>query len=373
MDPPSPTSQNSSTSTATTDPSPPSALASEPDSPSSSMDSPPSSPPEPPDLLDDVFGSPDPDLDADFHSLSIGAGVHREQHPSDIPRLTSVHATAGYRDGVAAAREKAVQGGFDEGWVLGAGLGVRAGYVLGAMEGVTAAFDRAGSGERGSRGGQAGEGRPGVGGGARRRDLDEGGGVGEEEKDGVRSRGKVQVGDAGNGEGVGREIAPGSKEGKGSPSTRNGLELDLSTRAAFVLEQMRLELQITNLLSSVYINEDGTWKWPVEDLDQSDIYQIRGNGAIQTGKKDENWTSKPWSDIEMSAITFTSEKVQSSEIEIGEEKENEKGVVGIDSVAEAHPLIRKWSYIMATWAQRLGVDRENIMASLDRKPARTES
>ena len=95
-----------------------------------STESPPQS-----DLLDDVFDV--------FDVFDVQDSVSRAsslqlQEPSDIPRLRSVHTTAGYRDGIAAARTAALQPGFDEGYVLGAALGLRSGYLLGIIEGVLA-------------------------------------------------------------------------------------------------------------------------------------------------------------------------------------------------------------------------------------------
>lgn len=63
-----------------------------------------------------------------------------DQHPSDMPRLEQEHATAGYRDGLTAAKAKSAQGGFDEGFGLGATLGLRVGRVLGLLEGLVMAL-----------------------------------------------------------------------------------------------------------------------------------------------------------------------------------------------------------------------------------------
>ncbi|KAL9011091.1 MAG: hypothetical protein Q9173_004038 [Seirophora scorigena] len=56
--------------------------------------------------------------------------------PSDIPRLRNTHITNGYRDGVSASKDQALQPGFDEAYPLGAILGLRVGYVLGVLEGL---------------------------------------------------------------------------------------------------------------------------------------------------------------------------------------------------------------------------------------------
>ncbi|KAL8873834.1 MAG: hypothetical protein Q9174_000763 [Haloplaca sp. 1 TL-2023] len=61
---------------------------------------------------------------------------HHIADPSDIPRLRSIHVTAGYRDGIASAKDEAVQHGFDEAYPLGAIMGMRAGYILGVLEGL---------------------------------------------------------------------------------------------------------------------------------------------------------------------------------------------------------------------------------------------
>lgn len=67
------------------------------------------------------------------------AAAADHQHPSDIPRLRREHATAGYRDGVAAAKARSAQAGFDEGFGLGAAVGARAGRLLGLLEGIASA------------------------------------------------------------------------------------------------------------------------------------------------------------------------------------------------------------------------------------------
>lgn len=83
-------------------------------------------PPPPRTTLDDVFGDPPPDpLVAQEFPL-----------PSDMPRLEREHVTAGYRDGVTAAKGSSVQEGFDEGFSLGAEVGKRVGEVLGLLEGI---------------------------------------------------------------------------------------------------------------------------------------------------------------------------------------------------------------------------------------------
>ena len=54
---------------------------------------------------------------------------------SDIPRLREKHETEGYRDGVGQGKATTVQKGFDEGYHLGAVVGLRVGKILGLLEG----------------------------------------------------------------------------------------------------------------------------------------------------------------------------------------------------------------------------------------------
>ncbi|KAK3382265.1 hypothetical protein B0T24DRAFT_4795 [Lasiosphaeria ovina] len=92
------------------------------------------------DATDDVWGADD-----DGHetgNLAAGsrhAHAHAHAHPSDVPRLQQEHTTAGYRDGIAAAKGLSAQAGFDEGFGLGATIGARAGQLLGVLEGLAAA------------------------------------------------------------------------------------------------------------------------------------------------------------------------------------------------------------------------------------------
>lgn len=107
------------------------------------------------DLLDDVFGSDGEDhhnspaffsegREEDYDDDG-GMDDHQSQiqsmrgHPSDVRRLRQEHKTAGYREGITAAKAASVQAGFDEGFGLGATIGLRAGYLLGVLEGVAAA------------------------------------------------------------------------------------------------------------------------------------------------------------------------------------------------------------------------------------------
>jgi hypothetical protein len=81
------------------------------------------------DDLDDVFGS---------ESGSPAAGGYAEW--SDIPRVREKHETEGYRDGITKGKAESVQKGFDEGYGLGAIVGLRVGKMLGFFEGLHSAL-----------------------------------------------------------------------------------------------------------------------------------------------------------------------------------------------------------------------------------------
>jgi hypothetical protein len=57
---------------------------------------------------------------------------------SDVPRLRSIHVTAGYREGVSSSKNEKIQQGFDEGYALGAEIGYQVGWILGVLEGAKA-------------------------------------------------------------------------------------------------------------------------------------------------------------------------------------------------------------------------------------------
>lgn len=86
------------------------------------------------DALDDVFDSePTTYTSRTRHS-------HHPPHPSDMHRLETEHTTAGYREGLTAAKESSVQTGFDEGYSLGATIGIAAGQLIGILEAITEAL-----------------------------------------------------------------------------------------------------------------------------------------------------------------------------------------------------------------------------------------
>jgi hypothetical protein len=99
--------------------------------------------------LDDIWGTSPPTHHHHHHHPHPHQPYHQphqpyhhhdqQQHPSDIPRLSHAHTTAGYRDGIALAKSRTAQAGFDEGYGLGATIGARAGQLLGVLEGLAAA------------------------------------------------------------------------------------------------------------------------------------------------------------------------------------------------------------------------------------------
>ncbi|KAK0335454.1 Essential protein Yae1, N terminal [Friedmanniomyces endolithicus] len=113
------------------------------------------------DPLDDVFGS--------APASPLLSGDNRQEHGrrtgppaglghSDISRLRNTHVNNGYREGITATKERHMQDGFDEGYSLGAELGLKAGWCLGALEGIWRAIpvgsheqeDHAGKGSGGT-------------------------------------------------------------------------------------------------------------------------------------------------------------------------------------------------------------------------------
>ena len=85
-------------------------------------------PPQANDSLDDIFG-----FDSDEPQDSSAGG---NEEWSDIPRLREKHETEGYRDGVGQGKATTVQKGFDEGYHLGAVMGLKIGKLLGLLEGI---------------------------------------------------------------------------------------------------------------------------------------------------------------------------------------------------------------------------------------------
>lgn len=100
------------------------------------------------DLFEDIFGSaPNSPQLGGIPGDDIVAGRGNTDEVSDIPRLRSRHVTEGYREGVAESKEKFIQAGFDEGYSLGAEIGLKAGWCLGVLEGVCKALEKTQAGD----------------------------------------------------------------------------------------------------------------------------------------------------------------------------------------------------------------------------------
>lgn len=84
------------------------------------------------DPLSDVFHSIKPSHEPDGPSQSHLSSA-LSAHPSDDIRLRGIHGTQGYRDGITSSKAAHVQIGFDEGYSLGAALGLIAGQCLGSL------------------------------------------------------------------------------------------------------------------------------------------------------------------------------------------------------------------------------------------------
>lgn len=93
-------------------------------------------PPTPPheSALDDIYGSSptSPYLNAQ--------ASERHEMLSDLPSRQRALDADAYREGLASAKGQFVQEGFDEGYALGADIGLRVGYVLGILRGLVGAW-----------------------------------------------------------------------------------------------------------------------------------------------------------------------------------------------------------------------------------------
>jgi Essential protein Yae1, N terminal len=157
----------------------------------------------------------DPWLD-DFESDPplTGAGISARpdeafQEHSDVPRLQAIHSNAGYRDGIAEAKGKYIQAGFDEGYGLGGEIGRACGTILGILNGIVA-----GSSPRSG-----------------------------------RKRGHVTI-----------------VSGISSNDSQQNPELErIHNSARSALAQAKKELAVESVLGPEYLTKDGVWMWEVED------------------------------------------------------------------------------------------------------------
>ncbi|GAP82364.1 putative ABC1 domain-containing protein [Rosellinia necatrix] len=106
------------------------------------------------DPLDDIFG-PDPASPGPGPGISAahddGGRSGSPDMSLDTRRLRTQHNTVGYRDGITVGKAGSIQAGFDQGFALGANIGIRAGQVLGLLEGIAAALAEAGQADEAAR------------------------------------------------------------------------------------------------------------------------------------------------------------------------------------------------------------------------------
>jgi hypothetical protein len=204
------------------------------------------------DIFDDIFSSSPPHSshlpqtsDPDTTPLTDALARSHLQERSDIPRLQSQHSTAGYREGIASSKALYVQEGFDEGYMLGAELGMRGGWIIGVLEGIVRAAN----------------------GSSRATD-------GEVEK----------------------------------------VEIELE-RAKDLLREAKNELSVKGLYAPTYFGQDGIWKYDVG--------------------------------VELKEPSEPSE---------GREEKLEEEELDFRKVANAHPVIKKWTDTVEKMANDLGLD-----------------
>ncbi|KAF2963220.1 hypothetical protein GQX73_g10353 [Xylaria multiplex] len=89
------------------------------------------------DPLGDVFGT---EPESPIHSSGVPITHGNPDISLDTRRLQAQHNTVGYREGITAGKASSIQSGFDQGFVLGANIGIRAGQILGLLEGISAAL-----------------------------------------------------------------------------------------------------------------------------------------------------------------------------------------------------------------------------------------
>ncbi|KAK4245064.1 hypothetical protein C7999DRAFT_43377 [Corynascus novoguineensis] len=195
---------------------------------------------------------------------------------ADIPRLSQSHQTAGYRDGIAAAKARTAQHGFDEGYPLGAHIGARAGQLLGVLEGLAAA-------------------------------------VGLH----ALSSSSLQLPPT-------PPLEPSSSSSSSSARPRSS-SYDEARRLEGVLAEARRELSVGGVFDGQYWASDGTWRYQVGNGGHGGYGQAKEGGDGRAGEE---------------AAEFDGENVM------------------FPDVAEAHPLLRKWSRIVRAEAARYGVDWE---------------
>ncbi|CBX94807.1 hypothetical protein LEMA_P118100.1 [Plenodomus lingam JN3] len=96
-------------------------------------------PPTPPhdNPLDDIYHSAPPSPTA---PNTLPAHPRAHEILSDLPSRQRALDTDAYREGLANNKGQYLQAGFDEGYALGASLGLRVGWILGVLQGFEAAW-----------------------------------------------------------------------------------------------------------------------------------------------------------------------------------------------------------------------------------------
>ncbi|KAI0528445.1 hypothetical protein GGR58DRAFT_495956 [Xylaria digitata] len=89
------------------------------------------------DPLGDVFGT---EPESPVHGPSASTTHRNPDIFLDTRRLQAQHNTVGYREGITSGKAGSIQSGFDQGFVLGANIGIRAGQILGLLEGISTAL-----------------------------------------------------------------------------------------------------------------------------------------------------------------------------------------------------------------------------------------
>ncbi|KAI0393753.1 hypothetical protein F5Y17DRAFT_430620 [Xylariaceae sp. FL0594] len=75
----------------------------------------------------------------DLSGPSLEMPIHMDIS-RDTRRLQAQHSNTGYREGITMGKSTTIQEGFDQGYVLGASIGMKAGQVVGLLQAISAAL-----------------------------------------------------------------------------------------------------------------------------------------------------------------------------------------------------------------------------------------
>jgi hypothetical protein len=226
---------------------------------------------------------------------------------SDVPRLQATHSNAGYRDGIADAKSRFVQDGFDEGFALSAEIGRRVGWIIGVLEGVVTGLEKVIAGPEA---GAMSKTNPSY------------------HEDSDKTVGKPLEGMGG----------PRADEGPGSSENVSEISpwdytVQMAQQIAVakkLLDGARKELVMENIFGEEYMHPDALWKYPV-------TVQSEGRGQHWT-PAESDWTIRA---------------------------ENEESLVSFADVAAAHPLVIKWEKSVKALEQNIRADFAEIAKRLD--------